>query len=96
MKATIIFLLGILFFSGCSLQEPMTPQEIDEKAIAPHKRIKLFSPPPNGYARLIMYRDSVVFDGSRYDIFVKYKHYGLYDKTLLSDMVFDRALCKIE
>lgn len=84
-----------VFFNACALPEPMTPQEIDKRAIPPSKRIKLFSPPPNGYARLIMYRD-YVFRGSAgtYNIYAKYNYMAL-DKNLSKDINLDRALCKM-
>lgn len=65
----------MVFFSACSTPQIMTPEEIDSKAIAPSAENNLFSPPKNGYARLIMYRDyKFVGGGAKYDIFVKYNY----------------------
>ena len=84
-------MLAVLF-NACSLPEPMTSFEIQKRAIPPSKKIKLFSPPPNGYARLIMYRDYAFRSGGvSYNIFVDYFNYN--GKT--SSTASSRALCGI-
>lgn len=95
---TLFAVLAVLF-NACSLPEPMAPQEINKRAIPPSKRIKLFSPPPNGYARIIMYRDYVFRGGAwAYNIYAKYNYMALsndsfndIDIKLWSDM----PLCRM-
>lgn len=87
-------MLAVLF-NACSLPEPMTPQEINKRAIPPSKKIKLFSPPPKGYARLIMYRDYAFRSGGEsFNVYVNYG-YMTSNKKSLSDATLSRALCKI-
>lgn len=86
-------MLAVLF-NACSLPKPMMPQEINKRAIPPSKRIKLFSPPPNGYARLIMYRDYVFrYSGKAFNVYTDYSYITSSKKSL--NNTTSRALCKI-
>ncbi len=74
VKIFMVVLVAV-FFNACATPQVMTPEEIDTKAIAPSAENNLFSPPKNGYARLIMYRNyKFAGAGVRYDVFVKYNY----------------------
>ena len=87
----------MVFFNACSTAQVMTPEEIDAKAIAPSAENNLFSPPKNGYARLIMYRKSAFFGAYvSHSVLLQYNpllENGKY-KYIKEDI--DRALCKIK
>lgn len=88
VKSYILFLFVAMaiFFNGCA--KTMTPEEIDLFAIKPNKSSKIFSPPKDGYARLIMYRKADFFGVAlSYAVVIKYTHLG--------HNVADRALCKM-
>lgn len=92
------FLLGLaVLFSACTAPL-MTPQQIDEKAIAPSAESNLFSPPKDGFARLIMYReDKLAGSAVAHNVFVKYDY--AVDKDIkqadLNALELDRALCRM-
>lgn len=85
----------MVFFSACSTTpQIMTPEEIDSKAIAPSNENNLFSAPKNGYARLIMYRDSAFLGGMlAYSVAIKYNPLLENGKYFVQES--DRALCKL-
>lgn len=84
IKIFMVVLVAV-FFIGCAPQAVMqTAEQIDALAIPPSAESNLFSPPKNGYARLIIYRDyATLLFMARFDVYVKY-----YDG--------DRALCRIK
>ncbi len=85
----------MIFFNACA--QVMTPEEIDSKAIAPSAENNLFSPPKNGYARLIMYRKSSFLGGLvSYSVLIKYNPLLEDGKYKYVKKDIDRALCKIE
>ncbi len=86
----ISLIVAILFFNACAPQKiAYSPEEIDTFAIPPSAENNLFSPPPKGYARLIMYRD----DSTIYlnDIDIVYENYNGVDYEYNL-----RALCRLK
>lgn len=82
----VLFIVMLIFFNACA--RTMTPEEIDLFAIKPNKSSKIFSPPKDGYARLIMYRKADYFGWMlSYAVVLKY--------TSLANNRADRALCKM-
>lgn len=86
----ISLLIVALFFNACAPQPIVySPEEIDTFAIPPSAENNLFSPPPKGYARLIIYRDESNIR-HLYDVFVTYEIYNNvgYEYN-------ERALCRL-
>lgn len=85
----------MIFFNACAKPQVMTPAEIDLKTIAPSAENNLFSTPKNGYARLIMYRDSA-FLGAFLSYTVLIKYNPLLENGKYVKQEADRKLCKIK
>ncbi len=69
----ILLLVATLFFNACAPTHiTYSAKQIDTFAIPPSKKNNLFSPPKNGYARIIMYRDDYNI-GFYNEIFVTYR-----------------------
>ena len=86
LRKILMAVLVAVFFMGCSIPQAImqTAEQIDSLAIPPSAENNLFSPPKNGYARLIIYRDyAALLFAARLDVYAKY-----YDG--------DRALCRIK
>ena len=91
----ILLVVVMVFFNACATT--MTPEQIDSFAIKPNKLSKIFSPPKDGYARLIMYREPDFLGWPwSYSILIKYnptlkngKFADIYTKNM------DRVLCKM-
>ena len=88
----ILLLIVAIFFNACgnawwnytgSNAIIQSPEQIDSLAIPPNNSDNLFSPPKNGYARLIMYAHHNLTGSSKREIFITY------------DFGDDRALCVI-
>ena len=88
----------MVFFNACATSQVMSISQIDSFAIKPNKLSKIFSPPKDGYARLIMYRESD-FRGwpLSYSILIKYNPTFKDGKFADIDTKnMDRALCKMK
>lgn len=87
----ISLLIVALFFNACAPQKIVySPDEIDTFAIPPSAENNLFSPPPKGYARLIMYRDDSNIGFLNY-VFISYEIYNKADYEYS-----ERALCRLD
>lgn len=88
-------IIAMLFFNACATV--MTQNEIDLKAIAPSADNNLFSPPKNGYARLIMYRKYSILGGAiPHSVLIDYNPVLKYGKYTYTKEQIDRALCKMK
>lgn len=88
----------MIFFNACAKFEYpkiMPPEMIDSKAIAPSAENNLFSPPKNGYARLIIYKERKggLTWGTANTILIKYN--PLLENGKYVKQEADRALCKM-
>ena len=101
----VSLLIATLFFNACATPTVYSPEQIDSFAIPPSNDNNLFSPPKNGYARLIMYRDDYSSSFIN-DIFISYAtnqnivfkyvdnfYNGNYE--IIGGMG-DRALCRLD
>lgn len=101
----ISLLIVALFFNACASKIVYSPEEIDTFAIPPSAENNLFSPPPKGYARLIMYRDDYN-SGFLNDVFISYatnryatyKHIDTFWESYyeIDNGNADRALCRLD
>lgn len=101
----ISLLIVALFFNACASSAMYSPEEIDTFAIPPSAENNLFSPPPKGYARLIMYRDDYN-SGFLNDVFISYatnryatyKHIDTFWESYyeIDNGNADRALCRLD
>lgn len=101
----ISLLIVALFFNACASKIVYSPEEIDSFAIPSSAENNLFSPPPKGYARLIMYRDDYN-SGFLNDVFISYatnryatyKHIDTFWESYyeIDNGVNDRALCRLD
>lgn len=105
----VSLLIATLFFNACATPTPAvySPEQMDSFAIPPSNDNNLFSPPKNGYARLIMYRDD---NDIRFvdEIFVNYEiNKGIYQYNskdyfsyvayeIVGGMPYERALCRLD
>lgn len=101
----ISLIIATLFFNACASKIVYSPDEIDKFAMPPSAENNLFSPPPKGYARLIMYRDDYS-TGFLNDVFISYatnryatyKHIDTFWESYyeIDNGNADRALCRLD